>query len=149
MEDERLMRPMNLEDVHRKMEQFLSHISRSGGAGSRFSACLWEPPIDVYEMEDELVVLCELPGIDRDRIELIAEGQTLTIRGERRRATAGAERRYHRMEVCFGGFERVIDLPAEVDAASARAAYRDGFLHVAFRKIHADRSPRTIIVTEE
>ncbi|OGG45364.1 MAG: hypothetical protein A3F84_27035 [Candidatus Handelsmanbacteria bacterium RIFCSPLOWO2_12_FULL_64_10] len=149
MEDERRTRPVNLEEVHRKMEQFLSHISRSGGAGSRFSACLWEPPIDVYETEDDLVVLCELPGIDRDRVELIAEGQTLTIRGERRRAETGSKRRYHRMEICFGGFERVIDLPADVDAASARAAYRDGFLHVAFRKVRADRSPRTIIVTEE
>jgi HSP20 family protein len=139
---------MNLEDVHQKIEQFLSHISRSGGGGSRFSACLWEPPVDVYETDDELVVLCELPGVDRDRVELLTEGQTLTIRGERRRTAAGTERRYHRMEVCFGVFERVIDLPAEVDAASARAAYREGFLRVAFRKARADRSPRTIVVTE-
>ncbi|MSS73161.1 MAG: Hsp20/alpha crystallin family protein [Candidatus Latescibacteria bacterium] len=147
MEDERRMRPMNLVDIHRKMQQFLSHISQPGG-GSRFSACLWEPPVDVYETEDELVVLCELPGIDQDQIELIAEGQTLTIRGERRRAADGSERRYHRMEVCFGGFERVLDLPAQVDAASARAAYRDGFLRVAFRKVYEDPSPRTITVTQ-
>ena len=149
MEDERRMRPLNLEDLHQKMRQFLSHINQPGGGGSRFSASLWEFPIDVYETEDELVVLCELPGIDQDQMELLVEGQTLTIRGERRRASAGAERRYHRMEVCFGGFERMLDLPVQVDSASARAAYRDGFLHIAFRKVYVDRSPRAIIVTQE
>ena len=138
----------NLEDVHKQMEQFLSHISRSAGGGSKFSPCLWEPPIDVYETDDELVVLCELPGIDRDHMEIIAEGQSLTIRGERKRSKAEPDGRYHRMEVCFGDFERVIDLPAKVDSNSARAVYVEGFLKVSFQKTSVDQSARVIRVTD-
>ena len=147
MDQKKFPKLTSLEEVHRQMEQFLTHISRSAGSGSRFSACLWEPPIDVYETDEDLVVLCELPGIDRDRMEIVAEGQTLTIRGERRRSTGGAERRYHRMEVCFGGFERVIDLPSRVDPGTAQAAYRDGYLQVSFRKVNVDRGPLVIAVT--
>ncbi len=139
---------MNLGDVHRQMEQFLSHVNRSAGAGSKFSACLWEPPVDVYETEDDLVVLCELPGVERDRVEIVVDGQTLTIRGERRRSESGPSRRYHRMEVCFGEFVRTVDLPGRVEPASAQAAYRDGFMQVTFRKVRPESTSRVIVVTE-
>jgi HSP20 family molecular chaperone IbpA len=50
------------------------------------------------------------------------------------------------MEVCFGSFERVVDLPAKVDPASAQAAYREGFLQVTFRKHLPERVSRVIAV---
>jgi HSP20 family protein len=71
----------------------------------------WEPPVDVYSSEDEVLVEIALPGVPTDRIELVLAPGELVVRGERRppRAPAGASIR--RLEIPYGRFERRLVLP--------------------------------------
>jgi len=71
---------------------------------------------DVYEEDDRLRVVADLPGVEKDAIDLKCDGEHLTI------DAAGTQREYH---------DRV-DLPARVDEHSADASYNNGILEVSF-----------------
>jgi len=71
----------------------------------------WEPPIDVVETEDEVLVLAALPGVDPEQIQLVIDGGVLIIAGERRLPTEFQTAVIHRLELPQGRFERRIGLP--------------------------------------
>jgi len=75
--------------------------------------------LDVYEEDDTLRVVADIPGVDRESIDLKCDGTVLTL------DAAGTTREYH---------ERV-QLPATVDEHSARASYNNGILEVTFDRV--------------
>jgi HSP20 family protein len=81
----------------------------------------WEPPIDVLETDDELLIFVALPGVDSDEVEALIDADMLVIRGSR---TLPAELRnalIHRLELPQGRFERRIGLPQGRYAISRHA----------------------------
>lgn len=91
----------------------------------------WLPPVDIYETGTrEIVLRADLPGLRREDIDLTAEHNILTLRGERRRDEGVEDDRYHRVERQVGTFQRSFTLPNTVDASRVRAEYRDGVLTV-------------------
>jgi HSP20 family protein len=91
----------------------------------------WTPAVDIYQANNsEVVVKVELPGLQREDIDVTVEHGTLTIRGQRRREEAIAEEAYHRVERSYGSFTRSFTMPPTVDASGVRADYRDGVLTV-------------------
>lgn len=93
-----------------------------------------EPPADVYETKDEVVVVIEIAGMLQDAIELEVDGSTLTFRGERRPLKGRPRRVYSQMEISHGVFQREFALPATVTPEGARAVYRDGILEITLPK---------------
>ena len=91
----------------------------------------WAPAMDVEETKDELVVTVEVPGLRREDIKVHAQGNTLTITGERKQE---AEKMAHLVERGYGKFQRVIGLPAEVEGTRARATYEQGVLTIHLPK---------------
>lgn len=71
----------------------------------------WEPPIDVLETEDELLIFVALPGVDPDQVEAVIEDGTLIISGHRVLPAELRNARIHRLELPQGRFERRIALP--------------------------------------
>ena len=71
---------------------------------------------DVYQTGEEVVVKAELAGVAKDDIEIVLNGTTLTIKGEKKEAREVKEEDYHRTERSFGVVSRTIDLPAEVQS---------------------------------
>ena len=71
----------------------------------------WEPPVDMFENERELVIVVAMPGVPRERIEVVDEPGALTVRGERPLPGQLRNARILRMEIPHGHFERSIDLP--------------------------------------
>ena len=102
------------------------------------------PPVNVYETSGELVLTAELPGVPLETLDLSVDGDRLTLRGERPIAVPEGAR-VHRRERRAGAFERVLVLPAEVDAAAIQAVYRSGILLVKIPKA-ASAQPRRIPV---
>jgi HSP20 family protein len=92
------------------------------------------PPVEVYEENDEIVARIELPGMGKDDIDVSLTDQTLTIRGEKKRRQEIKEENYHRCELSYGSFSRVIDLPCEVRADKARGSFDKGVLEVRLPK---------------
>ena len=115
-----------LSTLHRRMEQVMERLLRDLSAPA--SAAAWMPRVDLYDTESAIAAILEIPGVDRDRIEIVVEGQFLRISGERPEPQTAACTRWHQMEIVRGPFERVLALPYEVDASAIAATYRGGFL---------------------
>jgi HSP20 family protein len=76
------------------------------------TAPAWEPPIDVFEDEREIVVVVAMPGVAAERVEVAHDGATLVVRGTRPLPFDGARFRLRQLEIPYGAFERRITLPA-------------------------------------
>jgi HSP20 family protein len=106
----------------------------------------WMPPVDIFENDKgEIVITAELPGVEKNDIDLRVENNTLTIRGERRRNTEVKDDKVHRVERVYGSFSRSFSLPATVDAARVSAEFRDGLLTVLL-PVREEAKPRQIQV---
>jgi HSP20 family protein len=111
------------------------------GVGTR----TWGPPLDIYETDDQLVILAELPGFKRDEIDISFGDGQLTLSGERRTEDEKG-RTYHRNERWYGRFERSFMIPSAYDAEKISAKLRDGILTVSLPKREGAR-PRQIPVS--
>src|SRR5437763_8626102 len=75
------------------------------------STTSWNPSVDIFENDNEVVVKAELPGMNAKNIEVKLENNVLTLRGERRFEKATKEESYHRVEREYGIFSRAFALP--------------------------------------
>ena len=95
---------------------------------------LTEPPLDLYEEENEVVVKAELPGMTKDDIQISFADNLLTIRGEKRKEQEDKSKDYYRAERVYGAFSRSVTLPAEIIPEKARAVFKDGVLDIRLPK---------------
>lgn len=95
----------------------------------------WVPPIDVFETADRYVIAAELPGLDRNQIELAMEASRLTIRGQRVGGPSGTDVHYHQVERGHGSFSRTFEFADKVDAERVSADLTDGVLTVTLPKV--------------
>jgi HSP20 family molecular chaperone IbpA len=90
----------------------------------------WEPPVDIFETAQQLLIMAALPGVASEQLEIVIEGATLTIRGQRSMPDAFRDAQVRRLEIPFGRFERNIELPA-VGYQVDELVFRDGCLALA------------------
>jgi HSP20 family protein len=90
----------------------------------------WQPNTDLYTTEDGLVVKVELAGMSSENLEILVEGNRLCIRGHRPDSCRAARCNFLVMEISYGWFERVLELPECYDLSRARAVYVNGFLRI-------------------
>lgn len=95
----------------------------------------WQPPMDIYEINDELHIVLELAGMDKSQINIAVQGNYLHIYGVRREAAPPMKRNYHTMEINFGPFERMVFLPEEYDRENIGARFNNGFLELTIPKL--------------
>ena len=101
------------------------------------------PRVDVVETADAIRVTAELPGVKADEVEITVEGDTLTLRGEKREEHEEKKKDYHRVERRYGAFSRSIHLPSSVDPDKVTARSKDGVLSIDIPK-RGDAKPRKI-----
>lgn len=94
----------------------------------------WRPRTDMFETDDEIVIMVDLAGITTRDFRLQLEGNQLILRGIRREYCCEGKRKYYKMEIDFGPFERRIDLPATIDSEKVEARYSQGFLEIRLPK---------------
>ena len=114
-----------------------------GGHESEFFA--WAPAVDLCENKDHLVVKAELPGLNKDEIDIALHEGNLIISGERKFESQGEEGEASRSERFFGRFQRALELPKPVDPSKVTATYRDGILTVTMPKTEESK-PKQITV---
>jgi HSP20 family protein len=90
--------------------------------------------VDVKDTEKEIVVTAELPGVDMKDIEVITNGNSISIKGEKRSEKEEKGKGYYKMERSYGSFYRLIPLPCEVEQENINASYKDGILKVVLAK---------------
>jgi HSP20 family protein len=104
----------------------LWQVSRLGGLRRGF-----RPQLDCFRTDDPptFTVIVDIAGVDPDRVNVSTAEGALVISGERGRAECGG-RTYQQMEIEYGSFQRVVQLPADADAANAEATYESGLLRI-------------------
>jgi HSP20 family protein len=101
----------------------------------------WIPAADFYETEKEYSIIVDLPGIERDLLEISLDDNRLSIRGERVFENEGG----HRVERPRGRFMRKFGVPATVDQKAIAAEYKDGVLRVRLPKRNEQKARRVEI----
>jgi HSP20 family protein len=135
-------------DEFQSLQERMNRLFGETGLG-RFAAeetmGAWSPLCDIYEDGESIIVKTELPGVDRNDIDVQVENNVLTIRGERKREKEAKADNVYRAERFYGSFSRSFTLPVTVDTERIKAEYRDGILHVTLPKVEAAK-PRKIKV---
>src|SRR6266704_3566584 len=90
----------------------------------------WVPNTDVYATDNGLVVKVELAGMRSEHLEIIVEGNRLRISGNRPDGCRSPKCSFLVMEINYGQFERMLELPPGYDLSQAKAAYLNGFLRI-------------------
>lgn len=103
------------------------------------------PPVNIFDDGEAFLVRAEVPGLNKQSLEVTVKNDQLTLRGERVVAPAGSSANYHRREREGGTFRRVVTLPHRVDADHIRATYKQGVLEVVLPRV-AEAKERRIEV---
>ncbi len=117
-------------DLDRDLELF-------GGLGA--------PAIDLAEEDDNYIVTCDLPGVNKDDLDISVSGNALSIKGEKKDEREGKDGRYYRRETWSGSFQRTVTLPETVDPNKIDAEMKNGVLTVTLPK-KEEVKPRQISV---
>jgi HSP20 family protein len=131
-----------LDVMQRQMDRLFDALN--GQSAGRVSAGVF-PPVNLTEDQENYYVRAELPGIEADKLDIQAAGNSLSISGERNIAEEGNGVRYHRREREGGTFSRVITLPGDINAEKVDAEMANGILTITIAKAEKAK-PKQITV---
>lgn len=90
----------------------------------------WQPLLDIFERPEGISIVAELPGVEKDQVNVTVEHNMLSISGVRQKAIPADTQRVHQMEIPYGPFARSVELPAESDTDRIAAKYERGYLTI-------------------
>lgn len=129
-------------DMERLFEEFIDDPFM---AGLRRRHPLWKrfmaiegtsPAVDMIDKKDEIVVRAEVPGVEKEDINISLTENTLTIKGETKKEKETREEDYYYSEISYGSFVRTLSLPEKVQTDKVKAKFKNGIL-----EIHLPKSP--------
>jgi HSP20 family protein len=102
------------------------------------------PPINVFQQGEDILAIIELPGIDKNDLQIQAKENTIRISG-RKTVDFPEGVSVHRRERVWGEFDRTLSLPVQLDPDGIKAEYRDGVLALFLPRAESDK-PRMIAI---
>lgn len=105
---------------------------------------MYLPHIDVCERPEEVVILVEMPGIERSDVTLSWKDNVLTISGQKRQQTESGNSRYLCVERNYGPFRREIAIGIPIDHKRAKAEMRNGLMKIHLPKLPLEKVQNTI-----
>ncbi len=132
-----------LEDLQEQVNRIFQERKGRAESGER----VWAPIVDIYEDEDKIVLLAEIPGAKKEDIDIEMTDDSVTIRGERK-FVSEQKQNYLRVERPYGKFARTFAISTPINAADVKASYKDGILEISIPKAEAIK-PKKIEVTAE
>lgn len=102
------------------------------------------PPVNVFQQDDDLLVIAEMPGVRKEDIDISIKRDQLRIAGKRN-IDYGEKISVHRQERLAGTFDRTFTLPLAIDADKVKAEYQDGLLALHLPRAERDRPQRVEI----
>ena len=132
-----------LQDRLNQMNRLFRESHSPEGPEEALMTTAFAPPVDIYEDEHAITLKMEVPGIDEKDIDVRIDGNTLSVRGERKLEKDEKEENYRRIERQYGSFTRSFTLPSSVDPTQVSAHYEQGVLKVNLAK-KAEAKPKQI-----
>ena len=129
------------DDMDKMFDQFLTNrwpwpypSTFSEGKGSPLRSELRVPSVDIVEKNSNIIVRAEIPGVDKNDIEVNLNGRNLTIQAKNKKESIEDTEEYHHCEISTSSFSRTLTLPAEVDSSNVKATFKNGLLEVTMCK---------------
>jgi len=132
-------------DTLLEFQQALDAYRTSSWLGSSPSGVGVFPPLNVFRKGDDLVLIAEVPGIEKSALQIQIKDNTIRIAGTKS-VEYGDKASLHRRERLTGNFDRAITVPIEINADGAKAECRDGILALYLPRAEHDK-PKTISVS--
>lgn len=132
--------PRIFPEISRFLDDFFSDVPVVSGREN------WLPAVDILEKNGDLLLRCEIPGLNEKDIDLKLEGKLLTLKGEKKVEHEEGLGNYHRVESFYGTFSRTFTLPEAADTDKIKADYKNGVLTVTIPQKPEVR-PREITVS--
>jgi HSP20 family protein len=129
-------------DVLLNLQRALEARTESDWLQNRTTAQGPFPPINVFQQGDDVLAIIELPGVDKDNLQIQAKENSIRISG-RKDVNLPEGASVHRRERISGEFDRTISLPVQLDPEGIKAEYRDGILALFLPRSERDK-PHTI-----
>jgi HSP20 family protein len=126
-----------MESLHRSIDRLFENAIGDGFGPSLLSES-WQrgvvPRMDATEDDKAFRITVELPGMEEKDVAVSLSERVLTIRGEKKEEKEKKEKNYHRQERAYGSFQRVLQLPSDVDAEKITASFKNGVLTIDLPK---------------
>jgi HSP20 family protein len=133
--------------LHREIDRLFEEFTRVAGPGGAPAITHLVPSIDISETDNEIQISAEMPGLERKDVDISVDGNTLTIRGEKKVEERPDDRNMQVSERSYGVFLRVLELPSGVDPSQIQATMSNGVLKITIPK-PSQNEPKKIEVKE-
>ncbi len=100
---------------------------------------LTTPRVDIVDRDDDIMVRADVPGVNRENLDVSFTDNTITIKGSTRTEKKEEKGDYYRNETMKGSFTRTMYLPSDVDGSKASSTFKDGVLEVVVPKLEKAR----------
>ena len=131
-------------DPWREIEDMFDRYTRAVGwprkfrqSGELVASPDWSPRVDITETPQAFTLKAEIPSVEKDDVKITIDGGMVTLSGERRQEKEEKDKTFHRIERFYGSFSRSFSLPDNIDAAAAKATFKDGMLTLDIPKTAA------------
>lgn len=125
----------DFETAGSRVEKTIEDMFRSLNPLFILSERKWNPQMDIYETEDEIIVLSEIAGVSKEDLGVEISNKAVKIYGDRNQIPRVDNTKYRLAEIQYGKFERVLFLPALIDTGVVSASYSNGFLQIRLAKL--------------
>ena len=116
------------------LEKPIEDLFRSVSTGFTLAERTWKPPMDMNETPEEVIIVAEVPGVDKDDLEVEISSKAVRIKGNRYARHCSGNATYRLAELQYGSFERILFLPAPIDPEIVSATYQNGLLEIRLAK---------------
>ena len=128
-----------------KFENTVEDMFRSMSPAFTLAERTWKPPMDMNETPEEVIIVAEIPGVDKEDLEVEISSKAVRIRGNRLAKHCPGNATYRLAEIQYRRFERILFLPALIDPEVVSAAYQNGLLEIRLAKQPPEKTHRVPI----
>lgn len=132
-------------DLGAKIEKTIEDMFRSLSPVFSLAERSWKPLMDLNETPEQIIILAEVAGVDKDDLEVEISSKAVRIRAMRPARNCGPDATYRLAEIQYGRFERVLFLPAPIDPEIVSAAYTNGMLEIRLAKLPVERNHKVAV----
>jgi len=123
----------HFEEMHERANRIFEEMWEMSRPVLMMPDHVWKPPLDIYETEDEVIVLVEIAGMKKQEIEVAMQGNVLIISGNRIEDVP-YKVKLEQMEINYGKFQRIVKIFTPIERGKITATYENGLLRIRLPK---------------
>lgn len=135
----------NLEEMHSRLQRSIDEMFRRVNPMLSLPEQTWRPQMDIYETPEQIIIIGEISGVDKEDLEVELGQRAVRISGRRREMPRVQGMRFHLAEIAYGSFERILLLPVPINPEEVTASFTNGLLKITMARKPGDKVRRVPI----